>query len=382
MSAALSAARIFDRFLPAYRGTHSLSPQQAKVLNSIDCCRSPVLGGQHLVCERCGYTQDRYHSCRNRHCPQCQKAASADWLERRREDLLPVPYFHLVFTLPHEFNGWVQLHPEVIYRLMFKAVSHTLKTFGRDPKRLDGELGMTLILHTWGQNLSQHVHLHCLIPGGALSEDGGNWHAARSTYLFPVKALSRCYRGMMVRLLRQAWKRQELNRVCQPGQVDEVLDRVMAKPWVVYAKPTSSHTEGVLDYLSRYTYRIAISDHRLVGMDESSVYFRWKDYRHDGLKRVMRLAGEEFVRRWLLHVLPHGLMRIRHYGFLANCHRRQKLALIRGCLARPQTVEADGLAQASPVQYDFQRAAYCPRCREAGVWKASDLEPRRRRPKS
>lgn len=379
MSALLSTARIFERFLPVYRATHRLSPQQAKVLNSIDCCRTSVLGGQHLVCDRCGYTQDRYHSCRNRHCPQCQKSASAEWLVRRSEDLLPVPYFHLVFTLPHELNAWVQLHPEVIYGLLFKAVSHTLKTFGRDPKRLDGELGMTLVLHTWGQNLSQHVHVHCLIPGGALSEDGESWHAARSTYLFPVKALSRCYRGMMVRLLRQAWTRQELHRICQPGQVDELLDQVMAKPWVVYAKSTRCHTKGVLEYLSRYTYRIAVSDHRLVGMDEDTVSFRWKDYRHDGVKRVMCLAGEEFVRRWLLHVLPHGLMRIRHYGFLANCHRRRKLAQIRGCLNRPQTVEADPPASASPTQNHFQCVAYCPRCREARNWQVSDIEPRRRR---
>jgi hypothetical protein len=380
VTASLSAARIFGRFLPAYREGHSLSPQQAKVLNCIDCCRTPVLGGQHRVCGRCGYEQDRYHSCRNRHCPQCQKAASVQWLERRREDLLPVPYFHLVFTLPHELNGWVQLHPEIIYQLLFKAVSHTLKTFGRDPKRLDGEVGMTLVLHTWGQNLAQHVHLHCLIPGGALSEDGANWHAARSTYLFPVKALSRCYRGVMVRLLRQAWKRQALSRIQQPGQVDEVLDRVMAKPWVVYARPTSHHTDSVLTYLSRYTYRIAISDHRLVGMDETSVSFRWKDYRRDGQKRVMRLAGEEFVRRWLLHVLPQGLMRIRHYGFLANCHRRRKLAQIRDCLAQALASVASSPTCVSNTGSDNATTVYCPRCRKTGVWTLSDIEPRRRRP--
>ncbi len=380
MSTSLSAARIFGRFLPAYREGHSLSPQQAKVLNCIDCCRTPVLGGQHRVCGRCGYQQDRYHSCRNRHCPQCQKAASAQWLERRREDLLPVPYFHLVFTLPHELNGWVQLHPEVIYPLLFKAVSQTLKAFGRDPKRLDGEVGMTLVLHTWGQNLAQHVHLHCLIPGGALSEDGASWHAARSTYLFPVKALSRCYRGAMVRLLRQAWKRKALSRIQQPGQVDEVLDQVMAKPWVVYARPTSHHTDSVLNYLSRYTYHIAISDHRLMGMDEASVSFRWKDYRCDGEKRVMRLGGVEFVRRWLLHVLPQGLMRIRHYGFLANCHRRRKLAQIRDCLAQPLASEASLSTTVPAVVSDNARTGYCPRCRGAGVWTVSDIEPRRRRP--
>ena len=331
------------------------------------------------MCGRCGYARDQYYSCRNRHCPQCQKAASAQWLERRREDLLPVPYFHLVFTLPHELNRWVQLHPEVIYRLLFKAVSQTLKTFGRDPRRLDGEVGMTLVLHTWGQNLGQHVHLHCLLPGGALSEDGENWHAARSSYLFPVRALSRHYRGHMVRLLRQAYQHGDLNRISWPGQVDQVLDQVMGKQWVVYAKPTSNHTDSVLNYLSRYTYRIAISDHRLVGMDEASVSFRWKDYRHNGVKRVMRLAGEEFVRRWLLHVLPQGLMRIRHYGFLANCHRRRKLAQIRVCLEGSPAQESSEPDQAVPVVIGGSAMAYCPRCREAGVWMINDIEPRRRR---
>ena len=185
---------------------------------------------------------------------------------------------------------------------------------------------------------------------------------------------------MMVRLLRQAWNDEKLGRIEQPGQVGEVLDQVMAKPWVVYARPTSHHTDSVLSYLSRYTYRIAISDHRLVGMDEASVSFHWKDYRHDGAKRVMRLAGEEFVRRWLLHVLPQGLMRIRHYGFLANCHRRRKLAQIRECLAQPLAGKAFQLATVPVVVSGSPPTVYCPRCREAGVWNVSDIEPRRRRP--
>ena len=381
MTAAVSTSRILERFLPDYRAAHQLSPQQAKVLTNIDCCRTPVLGGQTLVCGHCGYSQERFHSCRNRHCPQCQKTASADWLARRREDILPVPYYHLVFTLPHALNGWVQLHPEVIYSLLFKAVSTTLKQFGRDPRRLNGEVGMTLVLHTWGQNLSQHVHLHCLIPGGALAEGGEDWHAARSTYLFPVKALSRCYRGHMVRLLRQAWNRRLLNRIDHPNQVDDILDCVMSKPWVVFAKPTSQHTDQVLIYLSRYTYRIAISDRRLVSMDDQGIYFRWKNYRAGGQQQTMSLAGEEFIRRWLLHVLPHGLMRIRHYGFLANCHRRTKLEQIRSCLASSAVVEqSEPVGTASTEHPTTPQIGYCPRCHETCLQVVGEIEPRRRRP--
>ena len=381
MTASVSTAQVLERFLPEYRAAHQLSPQQAKVLTNIDCCRTPVLGGQTLVCGQCGYSQERFHSCRNRHCPQCQKQASADWLELRREDILPVPYYHLVFTLPHALNGWVQLHPEVIYALLFKAVSTTLKQFGRDPRRLNGEVGMTLVLHTWGQNLSQHVHLHCLIPGGALSDGGEGWHAARSNYLFPVKALSRCYRGHMVRLLRQAWNRQLLSRIDEPKQVDNLLEVAMSKPWVVFAKPTSEHTEEVLIYLSRYTYRIAISDRRLVSMDEHRVFFRWKNYRTGGQQQTMSLAGEEFIRRWLLHVLPRGLMRIRHYGFLANCHRRSKLAQIRDCLNRPVVIElAESVEKPLVTHAVVPQASYCPRCHETCLRVVGEIDPRRRRP--
>ena len=379
MTAAVNTAQVLERFLPDYRASHQLSPQQAKVLNSIDCCRTSVLGGQYLVCDHCGYSQERFHSCRNRHCPQCQKMASAEWLERRREDILPVPYYHLVFTLPHALNGWVQLHPEVIYSLLFKAVSTTLKQFGRDPKRLNGEVGMTLVLHTWGQNLSQHVHLHCLIPGGALAEGGEGWHAARSTYLFPVKALSRYYRGHMVRLLRQAWNRQLLNRIDQPAQIDDTLDYVMKQPWVVFAKPTSQHTDQVLTYLSRYTYRIAISDHRLVSIDERQVFFRWKNYRTGAQQQTMSLTGVEFVRRWLLHVLPHGLMRIRHYGFLANCHRRVKLAQIRNCLSHcTATISSESFETSPRMSPGVPEASNCPKCSEVSFKVVCEIDPRRR----
>lgn len=273
----------------------------------------------------------------------------------------------------------MQLHPEVIYALLFKAVSTTLKQFGRDPRRLNGEIGMTLVLHTWGQNLSQHVHLHCLIPGGALAQDGESWHAARSTYLFPVKALSRCYRGHMVHLLRQAWNGQLLNRIQDSDQIDETLDYVMSQPWVVFAKPTSQHTDSVLIYLSRYTYRIAISDRRLVSMDEQRVFFHWKNYRAGGQQQTMSLTGEEFIRRWLLHVLPHGLMRIRHYGFLANCHRRTKLAQIRCCLTNSADVKSGKPVEVIPtLQGVALQVTYCPLCREGCMRVMSEIDPRRR----
>lgn len=368
---------VLERFLVSYKTSHRLSPQQAKVINSIQSCRTPALGGRVLACASCGYTRESYHSCRNRHCPQCQKQASDDWLARRREDLLPVPYFHLVFTLPHALNGWVQLHPEVLYPLLFEAVSTTLKRFGRDPRRLDGDIGMTLVLHTWGQNLSQHVHLHGLVPGGALSREGDQWHPARSNHLFPVKALSRAYRGLMVSLLRRAWQASLLFRLKSETEVTAVLDTVMAQPWVVFAKPTQTHTEQVLGYLARYTYRIAISDRRLVSVDEHGVCFRWKDYRNKGSAGSMFLTGEEFLRRWLMHVLPTGLMRVRHYGFLANCHRREKLQRIRDCL-REDHVSPPRRVRNQPVEPVQAPACFaCPRCREGMLRVTSEIERRR-----
>ena len=368
---------VLERFLVSYKTSHRLSPQQAKVINSIQSCRTPALGGRVLACESCGYTRESYHSCRNRHCPQCQKQASDDWLARRREDLLPVPYFHLVFTLPHALNGWVQLHPEVLYPLLFEAVSNTLKRFGRDPRRLDGDIGMTLVLHTWGQNLSQHVHLHGLVPGGALSREGDRWHPARSTHLFPVKALSRAYRGLMVSLLRRAWQASLLFRLKSEIEVAAVLDTVMAQPWVVFAKPTQTHTEQVLAYLARYTHRIAISERRLVSVDEHGVRFRWKDYRNKGSAGSLCLTGEEFLRRWLMHVLPTGLMRVRHYGFLANCHRREKLRQIRRCL-REDHVTPPKRVRHQPVETVLASACLaCPRCREGTLQVTAEIGRRR-----
>lgn len=275
-----SVQQALSRFLQP----QALDAHRQRVCRHLMNCRTAAMGGRQWQCIECKHKQVQYFSCRDRHCPQCQWRAIQEWSQQQRAHVLPVPYHHLVFTLPHQLNGWVQLHPEVIYRLLFKAVWATLDQFGRDPKRLGGQLGMTSVLHTWGQTLNQHVHLHCLLPAGALSADG-QWHAARSTYLFPVRALSRRFRGLMVSALRQAAKQQQLHRVTRPGEVDHLLGALMDTDWVVYSKPCLQHTATVIDYLARYTRRIAISNARVVQVDAREVTLSYKDYRHGARHR-------------------------------------------------------------------------------------------------
>lgn len=324
----LRLARVVSRFQSALG---SISPQQGKVCHQILRCRTEALGGFQLRCQDCGEQQVLYHACRNRH---CQQQASEQWQQRERSNVVDAPYFHLVFTLPHELNGWVRLHPRVIYQALFSSVWETLNTLGHDPKRLNGQLGMTSVLHTWGQNLSQHVHLHCLIPGGALDAQN-HWHPARSQYLFPIRVLSRLFRGKMVGQLRQAAEKERLYRVVRQGEVKQTLRLLMKKEWVVYAKSCLHKAATVVGYLSHYTRKIAISESRLLEVGEHNVSFRYQDYR-DNQQKVMTLSGSEFLRRYLQHVLPHGFMRIRHYGWLANASRRVKLPVIRDAIARQQ----------------------------------------------
>lgn len=350
MSGAATVQCALQRFAPPVLDAH-----RRKISQRLRACHTLAMGGIEAHCEDCGAAPVWYHGCRDRHCPQCQGRATRRWRERQRDQLLPVRYFHVVFTLPHALNGWVELHPEVIYRLLFRSVWATLKTFGRDPKRLNGQLGMTAVLHTWGQNLSRHVHLHCLVPGGALGDDG-RWHPARSTYLFPVKALSRHFRGTMVRLLRQASGQGRLKRVTRPGEVDRRLDQLMATEWVVYSKPCLEHTARVVDYLARYTHRIAITDARIIRVSHDSVTLRYKDYADHDRPKLLTLDGYEFVRRFLMHIVPKGLMRVRHFGFLANRCRKQKLARIRAALKRG---EAPCVRKDKPPPPDELRCRVC-----------------------
>ena len=349
-----------------YASSHALDGHRLKVCRHLVNCHTPALGGVQYQCDHCHIQIPRYHSCRDRHCPQCQGRASRRWSERQQQDVLPVTYYHLVFTLPRELNGLVQLHPEAIYRLLFQVAWTTLKAFAADPKRLGGKLGMTAVLHTWGQNLSQHVHLHCLVPGGALTENQER-HAAGSTYLFPVRALSRHFRGKMVSSLRQCATAGQLNRITRADEIDKMLDQLMKKDWVVYSKPCINRTETVIRYLARYSHKIAITDQRILGMADDQVCFRYKDYR-DGQSKTMKLHYDEFIRRFLMHVLPHGFMRIRHYGLLANRCRKASLLLIRSILAQP--------AKTEEKQNEDEAGDYpCPRCHQGHLIPVRLLNP-------
>jgi hypothetical protein len=350
-------------------GQRRLSPRQWQVCRHILDCRTPALGGFALECDGCGDRAFLYHACRDRHCPRCQRRASQDWCERQRAAVLPVTYHHLVFTLPHDLDGWVEVHPKEVYDLLFETVWATLSAFGTDPKRLDGQMGMTAVLHTWGQTLMRHVHLHCLVPGGALSAVG-DWHPATSTYLFPVRALSRHFRGGFVSRLRSAFAAGRLPRIRDRSEVDRVLKALMGTDWVVYSKPCLGHTETVVDYLGRYSHRIALADSRIRDFDGESVELSYKDYRDGDRRKVMTLTGEELLRRFLLHVLPKGFMRVRHFGFLANRCRARRLAQIRTALDAPAPAAAEEPETATPFD-----GYPCPACRTGRLRVIAHLAP-------
>ena len=322
---------IVRRHGASYGASHPVSLLQQRVLRAIASCRTAALGGHLEQCDRCGHRRAVYHSCRNRHCPKCQLLAQEDWLEARRADLLPIPYFHVVFTLPHELNRLALTRPRVIYDLLFRAASDTLKTFARDPKHLGGELGVTAILHTWSQTLSLHPHLHCVVSGGALASDGSRWIPPRhQSFLFPVRALAKVFRGKFLDGLRQRFDRGELGL---DDALPTLLHTLRGQDWVVYVKPPFAGPESVLRYLGRYTHRIAISNRRILRAEGDRVAFRYRDYADQKRLKVMEVSVHEFLRRFLLHVLPRAFVRIRHYGLLANRSRRQRIARCRELLA-------------------------------------------------
>lgn len=309
--------------------TQQFNSQQLKVFSHLTRCRTEAAGVEVYACDDCGYQMQVLRSCRDRHCPSCQYRSTLKWCETRRQDILPVTYYHLVFTLPSELNGWVSCHPGIIYRLLFESVWHTLSCFGQAKNRLNGQLGMLSVLHTWGQTLIRHVHLHCLIPGGALA-DNGEWHAAKSHYLFPVKALSRHYRGSFVSRLREAKSQGLLDKILS-DKFDSTLYQLMSKAWVVYSKAATYGHDKLIDYLGRYTKRIALTPSRLLSVKDNEVRLKYRDY-HDGKNKVMKLTTEELLRRYALHILPKGFMRVRYHGFLANAVRAKKLNEIRNIL--------------------------------------------------
>ncbi len=304
-----------------------------RVIQAIRSCRTASLGGHIDRCSECGFERNAYNSCRNRHCPKCQTAIKVQWLEDRKADLLPVNYFHTVFTLPHELNPLILRNKQVMLNLLFKSVSETLLTFGKN--NIEGQLGFLSVLHTWDQTLGDHFHLHCVIAAGALSLDKQRWIPTRKNYLFPVKTLSKVYRGKFMDFLKKAYSKGDLTF---PGQIShlenetefkELMDSLWKKEWVVYSKRPFDKPEKVLDYLARYTHRVAISNHRIVSGNDGKVTFKYKDRKQGNEKKMMTLSAHEFIRRFLLHVIPAGLMRIRYFGFMANRYKQENLNTIR-----------------------------------------------------
>ncbi len=323
----------------AYRRSHPPPLPHLKIMRAITACRTPVLGGHVERCGSCSFERRAYNSCRNRHCPKCQSLAKARWLKARTAELLPVGYFHVVFTLPHELNPLILCNKAVVLKLLFEAVARTLSQFGRNPGNgLGGKIGFLAVLHTWDQKLLDHFHLHCLIPAGALSPDGRRWVAARKDFLFPVKALSRVFRGKFVALLKDSFVQRRLafpGRTASlgaPGGFHALIGQLYEKDWVVYSKAPFGGPRKVLDYLGRYTHRVAIANHRILALEDGNVTFSYRDRRDGDSLKSLTVPAEEFIRRFLLHALPASFMRIRHFGFLANRAKGRDLQRCRQLL--------------------------------------------------
>jgi len=354
----------------AFRAAHRLCSVQHRALRAIECCRTAALGGELRQCDACGERRYVYHSCRNRHCPKCQTRARERWLADRCAELLPVPYFHLVFTLPHELNALAQGNPRALYAMLFAAASETLLEFGRNPRWLGGEIAATLVLHTWGQTLSQHLHLHALVAAGALAACG-TWVRSRRGFLFPVKALSIVFRGKFLGALVQALAHGRLAlsggtaALGEPRAQRSLLADLRKTAWVVYAKRPFAGPGQVLEYLGRYTHRTAIGNERLVSVEANTVRFRYKDTARGARRRVMELPTLEFLRRFTLHVLPRGFNRIRHYGLLANRNKRALLAAARTALAVPEPMRDCSAAESIAAFWqrvagiDIERCTHC-----------------------
>jgi hypothetical protein len=368
----LEVAEIFRGHGAAWRRAHAghLSLGQLKVMSAVESCRTAALGGHVERCEGCGYTRIAYNSCRNRHCPKCQGAAAEVWLAEREAELLPVPYYHLVFTLPAPIADIAYHNKAVVYGILIKAAAETLTAIAADPKHLGARIGLTALLHSWGSAMTHHPHVHIIVPGGGISPDGQHWIACRPGFFLPVRVLSRLFRRRCLEMLVAAYDTGRLgffgdhSRLSEGNAFATYLAPLRKAEWVVYSKRPFGGPEAVLAYLSRYTHRVAIANSRLVALDDAGVTFRWKDYRANGRERfkLMTLAVDEFIRRFLLHVLPDGFHRIRHYGLFANGGRAENIARARQLLnvsaQQTTTVEPDGTADGG-----LQISPYpCPCC--------------------
>ncbi len=386
MRPALEVADIFRQHGPAYRRAHAgrLGLLHTRVMRAIEQCRTTTLGGHVERCDVCHEERISYNSCRNRHCPKCQSLARAQWLEDRQAELLECEYFHVVFTLPRAIAAMAYQNKRVLYALLFQASAETLATIAADPKHLGAELGFISILHTWGQNLIHHPHVHCVVPGGGLSPDGQRWIACRPGFFLPVRVLSRLFRRLFLEGLNRAFAEGtltfhgDLAPLADRANWEAALAPFRDTEWVVYAKRPFGGPKQVLEYLGRYTHRVAISNSRLVSLNEGEVTFRWKDYRQESAPKRMRLDAHEFIRRFLLHVLPRGLQRIRHYGLLGNRHRAVKLARCRALLAMPAPAATPSLRTLDyRDRYEWltgRSLRRCPVC-AGGTWVCIETFP-------
>lgn len=381
-------ADIFRRYGDAYRSQHagSLSTAQRRVMSAIELCRSAALGGHVEQCDHCGHRRIAYNSCRNRHCPRCQSLARARWLDARRAELLDTPYFHVVFTLPAPLAAIAYQNKACVYGLLFRATAETLRTIAADPKHLGAEIGFFAVLHTWGQNLLHHPHLHCVVPGGGLAPDGKRWVGCQSGFFLPVRVLSRLFRRLFLEHLEQAFAAGrlrffgDLGALREPRAFRRYLAPLRKTEWVVYAKAPFAGPEQVLDYVGRYTHRVAISNNRILSIDNGVVRFRWKDYRHGDRRKVMTVSADEFIRRFLLHVLPTGFHRIRYYGLLGNRHRAEKLARCRELLGMPAPEPPDIDAAAKDYRDRYEQLTgrslrQCPACHQGQMVIVGTFKP-------
>jgi hypothetical protein len=363
-AAKLEVADIFREYGECYRANQRLSVKQQAVMFDIEHCRRSHFGYHIDICEHCGHTEPFANSCRNRHCPKCQGIARRLWVNARLEDLLPIPYYHVTFTLPHMLNPFVGYNRELIYNLLFDCAAETLLQFGRDPKWLGALIGFYGILHTWGGKLWQHLHLHFIVSGGGLTEDG-RWVQPRykGKFIFPVKALSEVFRGKFIEALKRAYSQgrlvlpRGLRHLKHAGQFENFVDALVARDWVVFAKPPFGDPQKVVRYIGRYTHRIAISNSRLIKVEDDQVYFHYKDYRDDGKWKQCHLKAEDFIKRFLMHLLPRGFHRIRHYGFLSNGRCKAKVARIRKLLSAENAMD-----QLKQKVVQDQVGVLCPVC--------------------
>ena len=355
-------ADIFNRYGEEYKKTHGMNSDQRKVMAAITACRTSILGGHSEACDHCGVIRNSYNSCRNRHCPKCQTMAKEEWLDKRKEELLPCGYFHMVFTLPHDLNPLILANRRELLACLFQAVRNTILSFAADPQwKLEGKPGLLTILHTWSQTLIDHFHIHCLIPAGVLSFDGRRWIKSNDKFLFRVQSLAKEFKKQYLAMIKS-----RVEELTLPENYTTLMIQAENKTWIVYAKKPFAGPEQVLEYLGRYTHRIAISNHRIKSIDNGEVVFTYKDRQNDNQTKTMKLDAMEFIRRFLLHVLPSRFMKIRYYGFLANICKKKSVLLIRRLIGTYMEVKhfVRETIQEKVLRLTGRDILLCPHCRQ------------------